>query len=265
MNLDDRMKFYEGLYAKTRLMPLLPTFARMDGRAFHSFTRGLNRPFDENFSNLMVETTKFLVDETNAIIGYTQSDEITLMWHTEEFKSQIFFNHRASKMISILASMTSVYFNRLLPKYLPDKANKLPLFDARVWTVPTLEEAVNVFLWRERDATKNSISMASQSVYSHKQLMYKNSSEMQEMLFKKGINWNDYSDAFKRGSYIQRRKFQEKFTVDLLAKLPLTHTAHKNEEATYERSSVVRLDLPPLGKITNRIEALFRKEDPLVA
>jgi len=181
MKLDDRMKFYESMSAGNRLLPLIPICARMDGKAFHTFTKDLERPYDEKFCTIMQLTTRFLVKETGAKIGYTQSDEISLIWLSDDFKSQIFFDGRQSKMTSILAAMTSVKFNELLKFNLPDKYEKtrsqLPIFDARVWNIPTQEEAVNYLYWREEDATRNSITMAAQSLYSHKELHQKNSSD----------------------------------------------------------------------------------------
>ena len=100
----DRMKLYEGAESSRRLMPLLPIMARLDGRSFHSFCRGLNRPFDERFKSLMVSVTKFLVEETNAVVGYRQSDESSLCWYSDNIKSQVFFDGRIQKMCSILAA-----------------------------------------------------------------------------------------------------------------------------------------------------------------
>ena len=143
-------------------------------------------------------------------------------------------------MISDLASMCSVYFNRQLPNFLPEKVDKMPRFDCRVFNVPTLDEAVNTFLWREQDATKNSISMAAQSVYSHNQLNGKTGSDKQEMLFQKGINWNDYPDFFKRGSYIQRKRTLTKFSTEELEKLPQKHQARLNPNLEIERWEIGR-------------------------
>ena len=185
----DRMKVYEQVEAGRKLIPLLPVMARIDGKCFSNFTRGLNRPYDINLSKLMIDTTKWLVEETNACMGYTQSDEISLTWYADKFESQIFFDGKIQKIVSVIASMTTAKFNQLLPNYLSQVyANKLATFDARVWNVPNIVEGSNVFLWRELDATKNSISMAARAYFSHNALMDKNGSEMQEMLFQKGIN-----------------------------------------------------------------------------
>lgn len=107
--------------------------------------------------------------------------------------------------------------------------------------------------------------MAARVYYGHKELMNKNSSEMQEMLFKKGINWNDYPDFFKRGQYVRRIKVIEKYSKEELENLPLKHAARTNENLLVERSSIVRLKLPPLIKITNRADFIYNNAEPLVA
>lgn len=261
--LGDRMKMYERVEAERMAMPLLPVLARLDGRAFSSFTRGMERPYDVRMHACMLTTTKKLVEETNAVCGYTQSDEITLAWYSPNMKTQIYFDGRIQKMVSTLAAYCSVIFNELLAIELPEYKHKTPTFDCRVWQVPTLVEAANAFQWREFDATKNSISMAAQSVFSHKQLHKKHTGEMQEMLFQKGIYWNDYPDWFKRGSYVQRRKRIGKISPEELETLPPLHHARKNPDMEFERHEVRRLDLPPLSKISNPVDVLFWGMDPL--
>ena len=259
----DRMKIYENQTCGIRLLPRIPVIARLDGKGFSKFTRGLRRPYDERLSNLMIELTKYLVKETNANCGYTQSDEITLMWYVDDPKSSIYFDGRYFKMVSDLSAMASVFFNRKLVEYLPEKSDKWPRFDCRVFNVPTLDEAVNTFLWREQDATKNSITMAASAFYSHKQLHKKNGSEKQEMLFQKGVNWNDYPTFFKRGTYVQRKRICRKFTTDELEKLPKKHEARKNPDLMIERWVVDRIDIPPLSKITNKVDVIVFGKDPV--
>lgn len=262
-NLGDRMKSYEMEIAGRKLLPLVPAMARIDGRSFSSFTRGMERPYDARFSALMVETTKYLVQETNANMGYTQSDEITLTWLSTSPASEILFNGRIQKMESVLAGMTTAFFITALSDH--RERDKMPHFDARVWSVPNKEEGANTFLWREFDATKNSISMAAQAYFSHKELMNKHGGDMQEMLFQKGINWNDYPDFFKRGSYIQRRKTLRKFSTDELDKLPPLHEARNNPELVIERTDYRRIDMPVFSKVTNRAEVVYDGAEPMTA
>lgn len=262
-DLGDRMKMYEMAEAGRRCMPLLPIVARIDGRSFSKFTSGLERPFDRRLSELMIETVKYLVRETNAVCGYTQSDEITLAWYSPTSDSQIIFDGRISKLVSVLASLTTAHFNHHLPRYLPPEyAGKLPHFDARVWNLPSLEEATNVFLWRELDAIKNSIAMAARAHFSHKQIDNKNGAEMQAMLRDKGVDWNDYPDFFKRGTYVQRRKTLRRFTGEELERLPPLHEARKNPDLMIERTDYVPLAMPPLRSVRNRVEVLFAGADP---
>lgn len=267
--LGDRMKMYEGLASPPRLLPRLPVIARIDGRSFHTFTRGLKRPYDEGLSRLMIETTRALVEESNARVGYTQSDEINLVLYSEDLESQIYFDGRPQKLISQLAAQATAAFNFLLPTYLPEKAaarklGNLPSFDARVFVVPSLEEAANAILWREQDATKNSISMAARAYYSHNELHGKNAAEMHEMLHQQGVNWNDFPSFFKRGTYLQRRTVTRRFTAEELEALPPMHNARKNPELVIERSELAEIEMPPLGRVVNRVRALLFGEAPQV-
>jgi tRNA(His) guanylyltransferase len=261
-SLGDRMKFYERQYAGQKLLPLIPVCARMDGKAFHTFTKGLRRPYDERLSNLMIETTRFLVAETGAKVGYCQSDEISLVWYAENLDTMLFFDSKVLKMTSILAAMTTAFFNRRLPEFLPEKADAFPLFDTRVWNVPTLTEAGLYLLWREQDATRNSISMAAQAYYSHKELHGVSSSGKHDLLMDKGVNWNDYPDYFKRGTYVQRRTVERPFSVDELEKLPAQHEARRNPALTVKRQEVAVVSMPPLSRVANRVDALFGGERP---
>lgn len=264
-DLGDRMKMYEGMEAGRRLMPMLPVLARIDGRAFHSFTRGMDRPFDVKFSAAMVETTAALVRDTGACMGYTQSDEITLAWHSTNHNSQIWFDGRVAKMTSQLAAQATLIFYRAVLARMPQYAERLPTFDARVWNVPNQAEGANVFLWREWDATKNSVSMAAAAHYSHKQLHGKNSPQKHDMLFEAGVNWSDYPAFFKRGTYVQRRTVSIPFSAEELDRLPEKHEARKNPALIVERRVCTVLDLPPLGSVTNREAVIFDGATPILA
>lgn len=262
-SLGDRMKFYENFTTGLRLLPMIPIMARLDGVAFHTFTKGLKRPYDKRLSDLMVETTRHLVKLTNARVGYTQSDEISLVYLADEFDDMTWFDGKLFKMQSVLAAQASMFFNKWLHT-IPEKANEQPVFDCRVWNVPNKEEAANAFLWREQDATRNSVSMAAQSLYSQTELHGKSSSEMQEMMFQKGQNWNNYPNFFKRGTYVQRQVVKTKFTTEELDKLPEKHAARQNPDLEVERTVINALNLCPLNRICNRVEMLFDGESPKV-
>ena len=263
-DLGNRQKFYEGL-TDTHLMPLVPVMVRLDGRCFSRFTKDLERPYDKRFSDLMIETARFLVKETNARISYTQSDEISLVLLNERFDSELFMGGRSFKMISIMSAITTAFFNRNLPKYLPEKIDGMPVFDCRVWNVPSKTEAVNALIFREQDATRNSISMAAQSQFSHNQLMNKSCDQMQEMLFQeKGINWNDYPSFFKRGTYVQKYKIERPFTAEEIEKLPSKHNARNDPDLKVMRSEIRVIELPIMTKIINREEVVFDGAEPIV-
>lgn len=261
-SLGDRMKFYEhSTMDSSLLLPKIPIIARLDGVAFHSYTKGLKRPYDEALSNAMIKTTKYLAESSNALIGYTQSDEISLMWLVDGFENQMWFNGKVQKLISILSSLCSVKFNSLREDY----TERIGVFDCRVWNVPTKEEAYNYFLWRERDASKNSITMAASVYYSHKELHGKHSNEKQELLFQKGINWNDYPAFFKRGSFIKKIVTQKKFSTEELSKLPLKHEARLNPDLLVNRSEYKIMNWPRISTMDNAVDLLFKKDLNVVA
>lgn len=233
-SLGDRMKSYERDYEQ-RLMPQVPAIIRLDGKGFHNVTKNMDRPFDQDFCNLMHDITRNLIDYSNAIVGYHQSDEITLVLYNENPQGELFFAGKCNKLNSILASKASrVYNERAAHRFLTlnqEKFFKEGLFDCRCFSVPTKWEAINCLRWREQDATRNSIQMAARSMYSHQECENKNCSQLQDMMHEKGVNWNDYPSFFKRGAYFNKYG---------------------------------NLDLPPLNKITNPVEVIFNNEKPAI-
>jgi tRNA(His) 5'-end guanylyltransferase len=263
--LGDRMKLYEGTYAQQRFLPGLPIVARIDGRGFSKFTRGMNRPFDQTMSDAMIHTTKELVKHTQASVGYTQSDEITLIWYSDDFKSKVWFDGRVQKMTSLLGAHATLYFNQFVNKHMPQYAKRNPTFDARVWNVPTLQEALNVLIWREWDATKNSIQMAGHNYFSNKQLHKKNTSEIQEMLWSQhNVNWNDYPRFFKRGTYVgwQVMSGDRQLTEAEIKLLPPKHNARKTGGyISKETRALVEFDIPPLTQVVGAIDLFFNRSE----
>ena len=220
-----RMKnFYESV-PKTSLMRRTPVAIRIDGKAFHTFTRGFEKPFDELLGKAMRETMRYLCENIQGcVLGYTQSDEITLILvDYKKLTSSAWFDYEVQKMCSIAASMATMAFNkafahevatqskRLYTEYLNDNdasyidalekaMNKGAMFDARVFNIPK-EEVANLIYWRQLDAARNSIQMVGQAYFSHSELHGKNQNDIQEMLWSAhGINWNDYPTHLKRGS-----------------------------------------------------------------
>ena len=222
-SLGDRIKeFYENR-AKHYLPRKVPVMMRLDGRSFHSFTKGFNRPYDEVFHNTMNATLLYLCKNIQGCkFGYTQSDEISLvLTDLDTSTTDGWFDYGVQKMCSVAASMATLEFNRQFIKAIGDWWNKpyapmddvnKPLydaylkaiergamFDARVFSIPE-EEVCNYFIWRFLDCYRNSVQMMGQTYFSHKELHGCSSAVIQEMLFTKlGINYNDMPLEFKRG------------------------------------------------------------------
>lgn len=248
--LGDEVKRFEDIEAGRKMMPGLPVCARLDGRAFHTFTRGCLRPSDPGMAGAMIETARALVDEFHASVGYSQSDEITLLWRAPEH-----FDGRFQKLSSVLAGYASSVFVQEVIRRLPGRERMNPCFDCRVWQVPTREDAINVLYWREADAVKNSVQMAARSVYSHKELHGKGRRELMDLLMAKGINWNDYLPHFKRGVYLQRVVFERSLTEEERSRIPETHRPPVDQK--FKRSRVEILDLPPLRQMSNAVDRLL--------
>lgn len=230
-----RMKTYYEQIPKTKLMRRCPVCIRIDGKAFHTFTRGFQKPFDEVLIKTMQETTKFLCENIQGcVLGYTQSDEISLILvDYKKLNSSAWFDYEVQKMCSIAASMATMAFNQFFlnnhigymggidwtkkTKEEKDKIWKMysaheaafsrgAMFDARVFNIPK-EEVTNCVYWRQLDATRNSIQMVGQANFSHKELQNKSCNDIQDMLMlQKGINWNDLPAYQKRGSCVVRNK-----------------------------------------------------------
>ena len=262
-DLGDRMKKYEVAETGRRFLPLVPIYARIDGRGFTSFTRGMDRPFDLDMSEAMIATTCKLVEKTQARIGYTQSDEISLVWVQEDLKGEVFFTGKVQKMVSVLSGLTTAAFIQAISKSrYADRVSRLPHFDARAFSLRSKTEAANAFLWREMDATKNAISMAARAHYPHHELEGKKSGEMQEMLFAAGVNFNDYPAHLKRGSFVRREARDRELTADDLAAIPDAYRPKAGHRVS--RFNIVRLEMPRFGSVQNREAVIFDGAEPIV-
>lgn len=264
--LGDRMKGHEAHETSRRFLPTLPVYARIDGRCFSGFTRGMRRPYDERMTAAMVETTKAMVERTHARIGYTQSDEISLVWQAKNPESSVFFDGKIQKMASVLAGLATAAFTKALLSSEPEfaaYAERLPHFDCRVIQLPNRTETANMLLWRNLDATKNAVSMAARHYHSAKALHGKSGAEMQEMLFAKGINFKDYPALFKRGVWVRRMAVERPFTADELARIPEPH--QPAPETLVLRNEVRAFDLPKFSRVLNREAVVFDGAEAEVA
>jgi tRNA(His) guanylyltransferase len=216
-SLGDRMKGnYEERY-KLSLMRRAYTIIRIDGKAFHTYTKGFKKPFDDGLMEDMDTTAVYLCKKImGAKLAFVQSDEISiLLTDFDELTTQAWFDNEIQKLCSVSASMTTACFNRQrYCRHLVEMNDLLsgdilvPLkdaeFDSRVFQLPTKSEVSNYFVWRQQDTVRNSISSVAQSLYSPKELHGKSSNDMQEMIFQKGINWNEYAPRYKRGRVIRK-------------------------------------------------------------
>lgn len=307
-SLGDRMKSNFEVRTRTFLPRRTNTIIRLDGRAFHSYTRGLQRPYDLDFMSDMDETAKFLCENIQGCkLAYVQSDEISLLLTDfEDITTEAWFDGNVQKMVSISAAMAAAKFNQLrtkravhkpyiedimmawraagmsweeidklrksepynrYPKYagsmsqyaevVPkmieaghissdaliesrlEEANKLAFFDSRVFTIPDPVEVQNYFVWRQQDATRNSVQMAAQSMFSHNELQGVSCNQLQEKMWaEKQVNWNDYPAGFKRGRCV----IEETYMKDV--------PSSKSGRADYSQPQVERkrwiIEEPPI-------------------
>ena len=225
ISLGDRMKVYEAQCTERRAIKGLPLILRLDGSSFSRITKGLERPFDLDFANLMIETMKAVVDQYNPDLGETHSDEISFVWYSSvNDVADLVFGGRFHKIETEIAAWTSVKFNDLLRKSVhADRANRLPFFDARAFNVPTKTEAANYFLWRQLDCTRNAVSTAAQAKFSHKSLQGASSIQMRNALNEIGVEFEDYPGLFKNGTFAQRVHEMRELTTEELTKIPAKH------------------------------------------
>lgn len=241
-NLGNRMKGYENV-PKSYLTRRMPVIIRLDGKAFHTFTKGFQKPFDNVLMKTMQETAKELCSKIQGCkIAYTQSDEISLLLvDYDKIDTCAWFDNNIQKMVSISASMATLFFNNIFSLTVGDQYQQWidtynlkntienekirrqfdtyllkensALFDARVFSIPK-EEVCNYFIWRQQDATRNAIQMVGQANFSHKQLHGKSCNQIQEMLFQeKQLNFNDLPVAQKRGTCIVKEQYQKEGVI----------------------------------------------------
>jgi tRNA(His) 5'-end guanylyltransferase len=252
-DFDIRMKTYEKEYTDAYVPIDKILCVRIDGKGFSKFTKGFKKPFDDILGDAMKYTMKKLVENTQASIGYTQSDEITLIYTPGEKSSEYIFGGKVSKINSILASMATFHFNATLSECV--KMDKPAFFDCRAWAVPDLAEASNVLLWRVQDARKNSISSLFRWTVGHSKMHGLSGEEMKALLKSDYFtDWNELPNKYKYGTYAKPVAVETYLTQVELQKIP----EHKRPDAgvLVKRTKIQELDLGFFGdySLDQRVE-----------
>lgn len=246
----DRMKQYEKLYTSHRVHTNQILCVRIDGKGFSKFTKGFAKPFDDGLNLAMIDTTKQLVKETHAKIGYTQSDEITLIFTPSEKSSEYLFGGKVSKINSVLASMAAANFNHFIAKHAPTQyAGKgLAYFDCRAWAVPDITEASNVILWRVQDARKNSISALFRWTAGHKKMNKLDQKQMKQYLLEhNNVDWNDLPNKYKYGTFVKAVTRNVEFDSASLNEIPIKY---REEARNAKRSFIEEIDVGYFGDLS---------------
>lgn len=211
MNIGDRIKKYERA-SRLSLLPRSYVVIRVDGKAFHTFTRGCEKPFDRKLINAMVRAGERCAAEMQGFkIGYHQSDEFTfILSDLDSYESEMWFDREVQKLVSVTASMFGAYFN-------DEMGGTTAVFDARAFNVPA-EDVPNTLIWRQRDWERNSIQMLARAHFSAKELHNKKHADIHEMLHQKAVNWAKLDDDLKNGTLITKRgeRITAKFDYDFL-------------------------------------------------
>jgi len=255
--MGDRLKLLEKFGTEHRAMPQLPLCVRLDGRAFHTYTKNMNHPFDDVMSSAMDTATIRLVSEFKPVIGYTQSDEITLVFYNEpdpaKNPSEFLFGGKFHKINSVLASTAAVEFYRAIIAQMPEMAGTIPSFDCRTWSVPSKTEAVNTLLWRWFDAKKNSVSTLAQHHFSHKKLHKMGISDMHDLLLSIGVDWNALPTRHKWGAFFRRESVMRSLSEEELSRIPEKH----RPSGPVMRTMLKRVEIGRFDKAEDRMSLIF--------
>jgi len=249
--LGDKHKKLEGM-SESNLIPGVPVIARLDGRAFHTLTRTCEKPYDLGFITAMEKTAKALLQEFNASFAYVQSDEITLGWKLLDM-----FDGRVQKLTSSMSAYASVIFSR---EWVTEV---VPTFDCRIWQVADLKTVAENVMWREMDASKNSVNMAAHALFHQSQI--DNMSTVARIALletEAGFYWNKLEPRLKRGSIFTKVKVFRELTEEEMETIPANHRPN----GPVRRSEIQRLDIPQLTKVFNKVGVLFdgEKAEPIL-
>lgn len=281
MKLSERMKGYEHAQQQY-FIPGLPVIVRLDGKCFSSWTRGLDKPFDQRLMDAFDAVTQGLVKVSGARLAHTYSDEISLLLYVDNHESQIYCQGKPQKLITVLASTLTLLFQSATNGWRKDRRTHgadfcdvaaAPMgmppayFDARAFALPSLDEAANYFRWRELDAIRNSVSSLAQSYFSPTWLKGMSGDQMKTELRKITAaqeslpagkvepitTWESLSPRETRGQYVARRKVFKELDAETLVRIDEGH----RPDGPIERHEVQLLDMPPWATLTNPAEVLL--------
>lgn len=225
--LGDRVKAFESKANAEQFDPHSFILARVDGRAFHTFTKGMAKPYDDMVFTAMIGATIAVSADLKPRLAFVQSDEATFCWHYPKREQvqmcELPFNGRVQKLCSLLAGAFSSAFldtcvRQDAPRYL--ELNRVPVFDCRVWDVPTYKDQVDAFTWREKDAVKNAVSSAACTIATPKELEGLRHRERLALMAERGLDWPSFPNAYKHGAYVRRLTTSEPLDPVTWASIP---------------------------------------------
>lgn len=258
--LGNRMKRYEAVTGDRILVPKMPFIIRVDGKAFHTFTKGVVKPFDKIIEHAMIKTAEALCkDIPGAVIAYTQSDEITVVCkYVDRIKSEAWFNGRISKIETISASKATKYFNKFFYEAVEKCENRKVYerklfnaeFDSRVFNIPEWD-CINNIIWRQQDAIRNSVESVGHCHFTAKQLNKVCNEEIKNMLLEKGISWEDDFTSYQKYGCLLYKATEHRESVIKGKKVTVERTIWQNTAFT---KIIVKEERDWFSKITGLIE-----------
>jgi len=259
--LGTAMKAFEAAACPADLSADVPIYARIDGRGFSRFTRGMARPFDPAMTALMRTTAQDLLEETGAVYAFTQSDEISLVWAPGDAATEALFGGRVIKTVSVLAGMATAFFTRALLRPgsgLESYADRCPHFDARVCQMPDEKSTADMIAWRGMDAERNAVQMAAQAHFSHKHLQGVRIRDQKALLSGVGITIEDYPGAFRNGTQMSRVRVHRTLTRDERERIPARHRPAPDTPVL--RSETRLFDVVPPHRTDALAQRIFHKD-----
>jgi tRNA(His) 5'-end guanylyltransferase len=265
--LGDKVKALEDVANEHAFEPNAFLIARVDGRAFHTFTRGMAKPADLWLLDSMVHATVETAADFKSRLAYVQSDEATFCWHYETpAHGSLPFNGRVQKLCSLIAGVFSACFIDGLVARDPKRyleLGRVPAFDCRIWAVPGAAEQAEAFAWREKDAVKNAVSMAACTVASPSELAGMKHRERLALLEERGFDWEGLPLAFRAGAYVRRQSRMGEIDAETLAKIPPAKRPAAGS-LFLRHETAIDPKLQSIHQVYNALEFFTHGVDPLI-